>query len=171
MRRSDGKFRRDSKIGKHFEKIVRLYKEGWSTQRLGKRFGIDPSNIYRDLKSRGVPTRTRTEAARNAIKLGVHIFPAGPACHNWRGGRRVHTEGYILIKNPDHPRADSQGYVPEHVLVAENILGRPLERNEVAHHINRKKDDNRPENLQVMNVTDHRTLHGHEGAAIRWSGK
>lgn len=38
----------------------------------------------------------------------------------------------------------------EHRIVAEMILGRPLERGEVVHHIDRNKRNNEPENLMVF---------------------
>lgn len=68
---------------------------------------------------------------------------------NWKGGRTVASNGYVLIKAPDHHRADSRGYVYEHMLVAEQAIGRPLRPGEQVHHRNHIKTDNRPENLEV----------------------
>ena len=67
--------------------------------------------------------------------------------------------GYIKINKPDHPRADAKGYVHEHVLVAESAIGRYLKDDEVAHHINGIKDDNRLENLRVMDRAKHKSIH------------
>lgn len=47
----------------------------------------------------------------------------------------------------------------EHRHIMENYLGRKLNRYEVVHHINGNKNDNRIENLQVMTLQEHSSLH------------
>jgi hypothetical protein len=48
---------------------------------------------------------------------------------------------------------------PVHILLMEEILGQPLKENEVVHHINGDKRDNRPENLQILDRGEHTALH------------
>lgn len=77
----------------------------------------------------------------------------------WKGGR-TRDKGYVLLRAEGHPRARKNGqYVFEHTLVMENHLGRYLEPNEVVHHRNEIKDDNRIENLELMTRSSHMMHH------------
>lgn len=69
---------------------------------------------------------------------------------NWKGGRTVASNGYVLVKAPSHPHADVRGYVYEHRLVAVENIGRPLLPSEIVHHINGDKTDNQWANLEVL---------------------
>ncbi len=67
-----------------------------------------------------------------------------------KNGIARHGEGYIRIFMPNHPFADARSYVREHRLVMEKHLKRYLKPQEVVHHINGIKDDNRIENLELF---------------------
>lgn len=82
-----------------------------------------------------------------------------PLCNDCFGKRKFHPkykerrkdkEGYIFIKIPTHPYSTKAGWVREHRLVMEKRIGRYLHRWEIAHHINEIKDDNRFENLELL---------------------
>lgn len=48
---------------------------------------------------------------------------------------------------------------PEHRRIAKLKLGRDLKPNEVVHHIDGNKYNNKPSNLQVMTKSEHTSLH------------
>jgi hypothetical protein len=59
-------------------------------------------------------------------------------------------KGYVLLYEPEHPMSMATGYLLEHRKVASEMVGRLLTSDEVVHHKNEIKDDNRPENLEVL---------------------
>ena len=71
----------------------------------------------------------------------------------FKGGRYRLRAGYIQVLLPvGHPlrkMAMVSGHVLEHRLVMAEQIGRPLLDSESVHHINGKRDDNRPENLEL----------------------
>ena len=100
---------------------------------------------------------------------------------NWKGGIIINDAGYVLIKMPEHPRANKNGYVRQHIVVAEGMLGRPLRPNEIVHHKNGIKNDNRPENLEIYPTrSKHTVMHLknrseldlwlHQGTMVRKGG-
>ena len=83
---------------------------------------------------------------------------------HWRGGKSI-TNGYEIIRMPDHPRAHPNGFVYTHVLVAEAKIGRPLNTGEIVHHIDGNQRNNTPENLMVLgSQSEHMRLHAQERA-------
>ncbi len=77
---------------------------------------------------------------------------------NWKGGT-YKKEGYVFIRQPNHPKATQRGYIAEHILVVEKCLGRYLDNGEIVHHVNGKVNDNRIENLEVMRKPEHYWWH------------
>ena len=75
------------------------------------------------------------------------------------GHKKKREDGYIAIYFPDHPESSKDGYIMEHILVMEALIGRHLKDNEVVHHKNGIRDDNRKENLKLMDFREHARYH------------
>lgn len=71
----------------------------------------------------------------------------------------IQRNGYLLIYRPKHHRASTDGYVYQHILVAEKGLGRKLRSDEVVHHLNFNRADNTSANLLVLTEEQHIRLH------------
>jgi hypothetical protein len=68
-------------------------------------------------------------------------------------------KGYVMEYHPDHPRANNRGYVMQHIIAYEKHTGTMVQEGFAVHHINGLKGDNRPENLALMTVGEHSTMH------------
>lgn len=110
-------------------------------------------------------------------KSGIYNGEKNPNYNNrgdknpiWKSDRKVSPYGYYLIRVPDHPFANCDGFVFEHRLVAEeNLLTeensvlidgkRYLRQDYDVHHKDRDKKNNAVENLLVLSRSDHMKLH------------
>lgn len=89
---------------------------------------------------------------RKSAKRGADNF-------NWNNGRCTYT-GYVAVLSPGHPMANKRGYVMENRFVYSEYINRPLLTEEVVHHINGIKTDNRIENLMLFpNQREHLAFH------------
>jgi hypothetical protein len=71
----------------------------------------------------------------------------GQAKAAWGEGDGILTDGQGYVHEYDPAR---KKFIRQHRLVMERLLGRPLEKGENVHHKNGKRDDNRPENLELI---------------------
>lgn len=76
---------------------------------------------------------------------------------------KVYMENGYLV---EHKKGyNKKGNVKQHRRIMEEYLGRPLNPDEIVHHINGIKTDNRIENLQVMTWSEHSSMHRKEEIA------
>lgn len=78
---------------------------------------------------------------------------------NWKEGKKK-VKGYVHLLKPEHPFSNKNGYIAEHRLVMEEKIQRYLMHKEIVHHINGLRNDNRIENLELTNLSEHFFKHG-----------
>lgn len=105
--------------------------------------------------------RQTLESAMDAFQIPRRTYKKAQAIRfRNKKGKYLDINGYVLISLPNHHFADCRGYVLEHRFVAEQKLGRWLRPDEICHHINNVKSDNRPENIEVLtNLSAHARNH------------
>jgi hypothetical protein len=138
--------------------MTQWYKDGLSLNEIGGRLGRNYRLVHKALRKHGVEMRPRGWCDQS-----------GPRNVSWKGGRTTDKHGYVLLRKPEHPMADSRGYVREHRLVAERSLGRVLKETEVVHHKNDDTSDNRPENLMVFETNARHLAETLKGKVPRWT--
>lgn len=137
---------KDERVVVRKVRTSRGFRYGMACLRCDRHFDI-PGHRYNSGRGRFC---TRKCAASYSMSRRV-----GAKNPSWKGGRTKDSEGYIKIWAKNHPNCDYNGYVMEHRLVMEKELGRYLTKDEIVHHINGIRDDNRPNNLAVMLKRNH----------------
>ena len=83
---------------------------------------------------------------------------SGEKHHMWKGGTEITVDGYRVIYAPKHPMAH-KGKYQEHRIIMEKHIGRYLTRNEIVHHKDGNKLNNKIENLEIMTRAEHCLTH------------
>jgi len=132
------------------DRLVELYwGQKLSLEKTAKILGVSRETVTRWLREENIRVRGTSE-----VRKGVP-GPRGPKAFGWKGGRRDKGDGYVHIYAPSYHRHDSQGYVPEHIMVWEKVHQKRLPEGYVIHHLNGIRDDNRPENLVALPKSGH----------------
>lgn len=158
--------------------IIRLYVEDRKTMKqVAFLCGISVGYVFKVLKRNDIKTRSAAEVNKGfkhseEFKKRMSLINKGKKMSEEskkklsqalkKGGvghKKIRGDGYVYIYFPDHPNATKDGYIMEHVLVMEALIGRHLGKDEVVHHKNKQRDDNRKENLVLMTFKEHSKLH------------
>jgi hypothetical protein len=125
-----------------------LYEDMYfSTTQIAIAFGVDQSTADRWLQEQGVELRPVGYSEYHTRKRSGQ--PPKPI-------RSVN--GYLMLRQPNHPRADSQGYVKLHQLAYERFYG-AIPRGYVVHAIDGDHDNVSRANLRAMSNSEHSRFH------------
>jgi len=82
----------------------------------------------------------KTNWNRKHKRLSYYILGHNTKMLNWKGGRSVTYAGYVRIYQPENPKS-SHGYVLEHILIAQKLVG--INKEFEIHHYGQKSDNDK----------------------------
>ena len=140
------KFRKDAKPIS-LPLAMKLYWDGGALREVAQLFKVDHTNLISRFRRFNIPIKTKSEA-----KKGMRCpWLEGELNYGWKGGYTLQkTQGYIS-NNRTKKRL--------HREIAEKVLGRPMKRTEVAHHVDGNGANNKHSNLIICTQSYHGWLH------------
>jgi len=132
--------------------LKKYIKERKSSFQIAKEINCGRQTVLNYLEKFKIKRRNISESKKGMMKAEKNS--------NWKNGISYSMIGYKRIYVPNHPYAFNNKYVLEHRSVMEKHLGRYLKPEEVVHHINGVKNDNRLENLILFeSEREHQLYH------------
>lgn len=128
-------------LTKNFLKVEYLNKKK-SSILIARETGCSYSAVLSHLRKHEIPVRSISEANKGSINRTKYK-------------KKIISRGYIYIRCPEHPNKTTGKYVLEHRLVLEKSLKRYLHQDEIVHHINGNRQDNRLRNLAIVTHNTH----------------
>ena len=149
-------------MNENTRKIVALSDGSRSSVEIAELVGLSPRYVRKVMLRMDLP------------RLGEGAQP-GATNHQYRSGRRVDRDGYVLVTAPtDHPyarhRTNRTGkLIYEHRLILEQTLGRYLLPEEVVDHVDGLTLHNAPDNLRLFSSNAEHLSETTAGRTKLWS--
>lgn len=122
--------------------IYELFESGSMISEIVMQLSTNRETVRQYLLKRYTPEQKRAIVRKNIRWLKGKDSP------NWKGGREITKDGYVVLW------ISRKEKILEHRKVLEDHLGRKLTGSEVVHHINGNNADNRLENLQLTTFSE-----------------
>ena len=122
-----------------------------SIRQIAQEINCDPMTICYAMKKHNIKLRGKKESTKNAVETGYRKMLYGKDNPAFKGGY-IRKDGYRVISVNGEQRV-------EHRYIWEQHTGKVIPKGHQIHHKNENKLDNRLNNLQLINNSEHQKLH------------